>query len=202
MEAPALLYGPIEEMFRAINETRDSDFLDVVSEYVDLQRFVSYLAVETFLSDIDGFLGDWGPNNFYLYRFEKQTVSTLLPWDKDSAFQDHHSDITRGIDRTVLSKRVLARREYYQLYLRTLLACAQAAETRETPESATGWLEAELAREVSQIRASAYADGNKWYTNERFEDEVAKMFVFVRERSPFVASEAQRALDRLQFGAR
>ena len=39
---------------------------------IDLGGFMRYIAVENFLAEQDGLLGNWGVNNFYLYRFQKQ----------------------------------------------------------------------------------------------------------------------------------
>ena len=64
-----------------------ADYLQVLSPYLDLEAFVRHVAVEAFLAEIDGVLGDWGMNNFYLYRFERTTRSTLVPWDKSEAFK-------------------------------------------------------------------------------------------------------------------
>ena len=82
---PRSLYGPIEDMIRTINEVSDADFETEVGKYLHIQLFIRHLAVERFISDIDGFLGDWGPNNFYLYRFE------------DGTLVGHHS-VGQGLD--------------------------------------------------------------------------------------------------------
>ncbi len=44
-------------------------------------------------------------------------------------------------------------------------------------------MEGEIAREIASIRASAYEDERKAYTNERFEQEAAWMIEFARHRS-------------------
>ena len=63
---------PLEWMIRTINETADPWFETDVSRYIDLGGFMRYIAVENFLAEQDGLLGNWGVNNFYLYRFQKQ----------------------------------------------------------------------------------------------------------------------------------
>ena len=64
---------PLANLARAIAETPDADFVRVLSGYLDLERFAAHVAVEAFLTDTDGVLGDWGMNNFYLYRFAGTT---------------------------------------------------------------------------------------------------------------------------------
>ncbi len=130
-DAPSLLYGPIEDMFQAINEARDSDFESAAGEYLDLRQFVQFLAVERFTADIDGFLGKWGPNNFYLYRFEGGTESVIIPWDRDLAFYELNDDILEGLERTVLGRRVMAVPALRRLYLDTPAGlCGQRRPTR------------------------------------------------------------------------
>ena len=39
-----------------------------VGEYLDFAKFLQHVAVETFVAETDGFVGDYGMNNFYMYR--------------------------------------------------------------------------------------------------------------------------------------
>ena len=197
MDAPSLVYGPIEDMIRTINEVGDADFQTEVGKYLHLQLFIRHLAVERFISDIDGFLGDWGPNNFYLYRFENWTLSAIIPWDKDSTFYDLLDDIYKGFDRSVLGQRILSLPALRRYYLESLLGCAASVAEPDVPGATVSWFEAELLRQRAQILESARADGNKPYTNERVDEAHQEMLEFVRNRSAVVADMAQRELDRL-----
>ena len=120
-------------MIRTINEVSDGDFETEVGQYLHLQFFIRHLAVERFISDIDGFLGDWGPNNFYLYRFEGGTLSAIIPWDKDSTFYDLLDDIYKGFDRSVLGQRILALPALRRYYLESLLGCAASVAEPDAP---------------------------------------------------------------------
>ena len=55
---------------------------------VDLNQVVTHVAIETFLAELDGFLGGSGMANFYLYRPVATNVHRLLAWDRDTTFQD------------------------------------------------------------------------------------------------------------------
>ena len=193
-DAPSLLYAPLDDLFRTLNEAKDSDFEAAVGEFLDLRTFVRYLAVENFIAERDGFLGYWGPNNFYAYRFQGRKLMQLLPWDKDLAFWATDYDIFQGVEENVLARRVLAIPALRRTYLETLLACAGVAMAPVSPDSPAGWLEAEVQKEVAQIHSSALEDTEKPYTSERFDDELEKLLVFTRTRGPFVVREAQKAL--------
>ena len=201
-DAPSLIYGPIQDMFRVINESRDRDFEAAVNEYIDLRQFVQYLAVERFTADIDGFLGTWGPNNFYTYRFEGGTQSVFIPWDRDLAFYELYDDIFTELERTVLGRRVMAVPALRRLYLETLLACAASVAQPDQPvqpdqvEPPISWFEAELLRERAQILEAARADGAKPYSNERVDEAHEELLHFARHRSSYVADQVQRALER------
>jgi CotH protein len=197
-DAPSVLYGPLEELFRTFNEVPDNLFDREVGSRLDLRQFTQHLAVENFIAEFDGFLGHWSANNFYLYRFQGKTISQLLPWDKDLAFWDAKYDLFQNVGDNVLASRVLNIPTYRRLYLETLMACAAAAsELTDSEQPQKGWLELEAEREMAQILTAGRADENKRFTSERFEDELAKVMRFARERAPFVASEASKELARM-----
>jgi hypothetical protein len=207
-EAPSILYGPIADMFRAINESRDADFEAAVGGYIDLQQFVRFLAVERFTADIDGFLGNWGPNNFYIYRFEGGTQSVFIPWDKDLSFYELYDDIFTELERTVLGRRVMAVPALRRLYLDTLLACAASVAEPDQPaqpdqkEPPVSWFEAELLRERAQILTAARADRMKPHSNERIDEAHEELLYFARHRSAYVTAQVKRALERGVLAAR
>ena len=198
-DAPSVLYGPFEELFRLFNNVPDSVFEREVGQLLDLRQFTRHLAVENFIAEFDGFLGHWTANNFYLYRFQGRTLSQLLPWDKDLAFWDSRYDLFQNVSDNVLASRVLSMPAYRRLYLETLVACAAAASEVTDPEHSTkGWLEAEAEREAAQILAAGRDDENKRFSTERFEDELGKVLKFTRQRAPFVMHEANTELAKLQ----
>jgi hypothetical protein len=200
---------PLVDMIRAIHETSNADFTGVMERYLDLKELVVHTAVESFLSEIDGVLGDWGMNNYYLYRFEGTTASTLIPWDKSEAFK---GGITRSIWRNVddvpswlqniLMTRAMRDLNLRALYLDVLIRCAEIAGAREplTEDSAgeadgdrPGWLEREIRRGYEQIRDAALEDTAKPFSNEEFEEDVQRLIEFARERGAFVEEEVRRS---------
>ena len=94
-------------MVRAIAQTPDGRLSAACCRgFLDLEAFVRHVAVEAFLAEIDGVLGDWGMNNFYLYRFERTTRSTLVPWDKSEAFKGGvGASIWRNVDDVPAASR-------------------------------------------------------------------------------------------------
>ncbi len=153
----------IEELVRTVNEAPEAEFIARVSPLIDLRQLITYLATENYLAEWDGFLGTEGMNNFYLYRPSQSKQFRVIPWDKDVTFGilDHPVDF--NLTTNVLARRLLSRREYFDLYLREL---ERAAEIAGGPD---GWLAAEAERAYSQIRSAALEDVVKPWPNEDFE---------------------------------
>ena len=180
--APSLL----EVMVRAINLTADPFFQSEVSQYVDLKKFMAYVAIENFLAEEDGVLGDYGLNNFYLYRFQNSISSQLIPWDKSNTFAYLGWPVFWHIDGSVLSRRAFDIPELRQVYIDTLRRCAELAG------GPGGWLEQETTKEYYQIRDAAIQDPFKQCpdagvigscSNEKFEEGVASVIFFARYRA-------------------
>ena len=203
------LYHPIREMVRSFNESPDSRFVAASNEYLDVRDFLTYAAIEKFVADYDGVLGEWGMNNFYMYRFEGRNLSRILPWDKDSAFRGTDYDVWSHTDRNVLMRRALDESDLRRHYIDTLRRCAELAmrppdppPSEDQPEgeeprdpqtpAGPGWLEREIRLVYDQIKDAALADEAKPFSNERFEDQMAKLLQFARERSAFVLKETER----------
>lgn len=200
----------IEQLIWTINWTGDAVFRTAIGEFLDLAKFIRHVAVEVFLADNDGFLGDLGMNNFYFYRFENQTLFTFIAWDKSEAF---NGGFEYGVFRNItdvpasrqnrLMARVLSYGDLYDLYLDTLLECARSASQPEDGSTdGTGWLEREIQRESDQIGDAASTDPVKPFTNDEFARAVNDLATFARRRGEFVVREVEQArLRRLPAAA-
>ena len=190
----------IVQLVQAINQTSDANFRSAIGEFLDLSKFIKHVAVENYVADNDGFNGNWGMNNFYFYRFDNRKLFTFIPWDKSEAFKGGYTySIWQSIttvssaQRNRLMGRVLNYQDLYNLYLDTLIACADSAD--DTSGSANGkiWLENEIQREYDQVRDAAMADPDKPFTNAQFEQAINDLFVFSHMRSDMVRREVADA---------
>jgi spore coat protein CotH len=192
----------IAELIRVINQDGDTIFRTTIAPLLDLEKFVKHIAVENFLADQDGVNGNYGTNNFYLYRYADSHVFTFIPWDKSETFKDGAElsiwhNIQEGApaeQRNRLTLRAMRFQDLRNLYLDTLGECARAALERDdtTPDDERGWLEREVEHEASQIRDAMYADPQKTFSNDDFESEVEKLRDFARRRSDFVKAAIAR----------
>jgi spore coat protein CotH len=193
-DSKTALYGPIEAMIRAINQSGQENLESSMGGYLDLRMFVTLVAVESFLAEADGILGYAGMNNFYLYRFEGKDLFQFIPWDKDTSMSSITSSIWERVNENELMRQALQIPELRGLFLEVLLTCADVAGGPE------GWLEGEIEREYQQIRDAALADPHKPYSNDDFENAVNFLRQFARERSANVWSEVVANLPSSQGG--
>ena len=188
-----ILYLPIHDLFREVNEAPDSVWRESVDRYLDLEQLVTYVAIETFLSERDGFAGYAGMANFFLYRSANSTRHRLLTWDRDNAFERIEFPIFERTEQSVILRRAFERRDLRARYLDVLERCARLAAEE-------GWLESAVVRAATLIAEVAREDERKQFSNEEFTAATAHLREFARRRSAFVLREVERA--RREFDRR
>ena len=184
LESDAILYAPIRDLFREVNQPDDPVWRDRVEQYLDLRQFVTHVAIENFLAEDDGILGSFSMNNFYLYRYADTSRHRLFVWDKDSTFAFPDFPIFRHAEENVLFSRAMGYRDLVELYLDVLERCARAAAEDD-------WLEREIMRAAALVAPHVRADVRKPFSSEEFEQAVVLLQEFARARSSFVLKEVQ-----------
>jgi hypothetical protein len=185
----------IVNMVQTINTSSSAVFRTAVTEFVDLTQFIRHVATEVFLSEQDGVIGDWGMNNFFIYRPAGSNQFRWIVWDKSQAFVQgpafsiwHNLTDVPAANRNRLMSRSLEYPDLRNLYLDTLLeAGLSASET--VPGDPRSWLEREIDRGYALISPSVLADPLKPYTNDQFVAEVEYLRLFARQRTPIVNAE-------------
>jgi len=150
---------------QAINETPDASFVSAMGERIDVDRFLTYVAVENALAEADGIVGDFGINNFYLYEYGAKNRFVFVPWDKDNTFRAGAWPLYRNLDTNVLTRKLVADPAKRQLYAD---AVSRTVDSFLNPR----WLTPQLEIAYQQIRSAALADVYKPWTNDQFEASV------------------------------
>jgi spore coat protein CotH len=191
LDADSTLYLPIRNLFREANGPDDAVWRERVEQYIRLPQLIRYVAIETFLTEDDGFAGAYGMNNFYLYRPAASSVHRLIPWDKDNTFADVNRGIFARTDENVLVRRALGYQDLHALYLDTLEECARAA-------AEDGWLAGEIDRLAALAAAPVAEDRLKQFSTEAFDEAVDRLRSYAAVRPGFVVQEvaAARAAER------
>jgi spore coat protein CotH len=184
-DAETLVYTPIREMLRQLNGPNDSVFRQMVERYFDLSQFVTHVAIETFLSQEDGFLGIHGMNNFFLYRQGSSNQHRIGPWDQDKVFASIESGIFERADENIWFRRAMAIPDLRRQYLSVLEQCARSALEED-------WLKQQIENSAALVDAAVRSDKNKPSSNDEFDEAVEFFKEFAKRRSPFVLREVAR----------
>ena len=197
---------PIVDMVRAINQSSDAEFVDVVSRYIDLKQFLKHVAVEAYLAEFDGMVGEpSGMNNFHVYRFAGSSKFTFIPWDKDLTFIGLERSVFTGLSENVLTRRLMAIPEYRSFYLH---AVTEAADMMGGPD---GLLEQTVNGLYAHIVDAAKRDPYKQCAIDghqvscgpgEFEATVEQLRQFARTQQTWVLSEVDAAVHPTNAAAR
>jgi spore coat protein CotH len=178
-ESVANLYLPIRDLVQRINDAPQSDLESRLAGYLDVNTFISELAVQNFVAQSDGLVGGGGANNFYLYRFAGKNLSVLIPWDQGNAFNAFDSGFDPppwwNMDTNVLASKIWSEPKYRARYLASLLQIVDLVST-------DGFLLTEAQRAYLQIRDAVYADAFAPYSLAQFERSHATVEQFIRTR--------------------
>ncbi len=186
LEGDYTLYAPIRELFREVNQPVDAVWRERVGWFIDFNQLVTYLAIETFLAEFDGFLGGSGMANFYLYRPLATNLHRLIAWDRDTTFQEIEAPIFARVDENALVRRALMFPDLRRLFLDVLDQCARAAAQDR-------WLEAEIWWTHQLIRDAVGQDTTRIFSNEEYEGAIGHLLAFAQQRPAFVAGEVAKA---------
>ncbi|HEX6176813.1 MAG TPA: CotH kinase family protein [Thermoanaerobaculia bacterium] len=181
--AESLIWGPIEELVRLVNDTPSTTFEQTINPRLDLAAFVRYIAAQNFISQDDGFNGYAGMNNFYFYRLEGSTSHVFIAWDEDVAFLSSEFGITTRLDDNVLTRKTLELPAYRSQYFSVLGEAATAA---------ADWMRAEMQRQFDLINQAMLEDPQKPYTNAEYQAERERVLAFPDARVSFVRCEVSK----------
>lgn len=196
----------IVSLVRTINLSSDQDFESKIAEFVDLKALAAELAAEAYIAELDGIIGDYGLNNFYLYRHSGSNRFFFIPWDKSQTFSEIDRPSLRNLDTNRLARRAFAIPAVVETFKSVLAAAASTAG------GTGGWLEQEILRAYNQVGNAARQDPYKQCTspgsgvfglcsNEDFETAVAELIFFVRGRYTRIQRElAQGSSSALPSG--
>lgn len=77
-------YEPLVDFLDVVNNTTDEEFVDQLSDVLDVESFARYLAVEDLIDNFDDI--DGPGNNSYLYYDPDSGLMSVLAWDHNLAF--------------------------------------------------------------------------------------------------------------------
>ena len=178
------------EFAKLIHKSDRKEFESQIEEYLDIDNFLSFLAVNAILSNLDSFLG--GSQNYYAYLSPETNKVILIPWDLDHSFGSleiigtpesrlHHSinQPQIGYGKNRLIERMLKMPEMRKAYL------ARVEQLLDSVFAEKKWLD--QLDEMAAVAQPALDEGAKLRMNVAItvEDSDRKGYSlkhFVRER--------------------
>jgi len=163
--------------FMALLKALDSQDAAMIEASLDVDRAISYLAMNAVLTNLDSYNGPG--HNYYLY--EEGGRFTVIPWDMNEAFGAFNC----GCDRTGLVEYPIDEPSCGRLSERPLLgAILDNAEWRaayhermravlDGPLAEPGW-SARIAELADRIRPTVQADPTKFYSETLFEQALTQ----------------------------
>ena len=173
----------LAEFIHAANTAPEAGFAAAMAPYIDVDKFLTYIAVENAIAGQDGFLGLQGINNLYIYQFTGQKKFTLIPWDQDTTFVSASWPVDQRIDSNVLARKLLADPAKKQFYLAQVKAAAALAVN-------SAFLMPKLEAYYGLIRNAVLADTKKPWTNEQFEQSVGGVRGVIAARAGDIQAQA------------
>ena len=163
-EPAAILFEPIRRLLEAMTDEAAAS-REVLDSVLNMEQFVTLLAIETLQGEGDGFTGVNGMNNFYLYREAGSLRHSMLVWDRDRAFTFIYSSIFERVYEVSLARRALAHDDLLNRFLQVLEDGARSV-------SDSGWLAAEIERLAALIGPSVYQDVRKRFSSADFDEAI------------------------------
>ncbi len=204
----------IENWVRTINNSTPSNFQSEAARVMDVRQALTFVAIEAAVAEVDGFIGDYGVNNFYPYRGASSRVFIFLPWDHDNSFWTIDRSIFSHASENVLTRKALEIPELKTFFLQQVVRAAMIQDS---------FMAAEIEREYALIQQAAYEDSHKFRlgpdnnqtpsSNADFDADVNYLRSFARQRLAVVLREAAQngyslptlsasfPASRLRFGA-
>ncbi len=176
-------YSRMVGIVRAVNQTPDASFAGEMEKLLDVDRFISYLAANTLLSNLDSPTGSG--HNYYLYHSPDSGRFTVIPWDLNEAFgnfkmQEGSEMLDLSLDEPyagdkILIRKILSVQKFKEKYRQ------KAKELCDGPFSPAS-MSREIDRVVKLISNAVEEDSRKQYSTEDFRRGVE---ADIHPRGPF-----------------
>ncbi len=162
------------ELIDVINNTGASTYYTTLETKLFGQDVVNNMVINNIFVNLDSYCGSG--HNYYIYHDSTQGVFRWIPWDENETFgnfnlgmtpqqlKDLPYDYVNQINNRPLAAKMLADPTYHQMYIYTYCYLMD--------NFTNAYLDPYIDSLANLIRTDVYADPNKFYTNQNFEDNM------------------------------
>lgn len=169
-------FDALLRLIQTLDTTTPEQFIEEMAPLIDIENLIRHLALEVYLADMDGFVGDFGTNNFFIYEGAADARFRLIPWDKSATLFYYNYPIFRNVETNVLTRKLLEVPMLRIIFLQQLYVIA------DTLGGQGSWLDHTADYAIAQIQEPALADDKKPYSNAEFEQSIVDIKYFINER--------------------
>lgn len=168
----------LKEFINKINNTPDNEFEMEISKYLNVDKYLRWLAVAVCTQNLDGFY-----HNYALYRNSETGMFEIMPWDYDATFgRDWDGDIVEHDALPIEGKNTLTKKllEVPEFRIRYLDLLKELLDTLFTP----AYLEPIITSLTNSIRP--YLEYREPKQLEQFDGEKDLMITFIKKRGLYL----------------
>ena len=181
-------FEAVADMLKKLQATSPETFIADMAPLVNIDNLLLHVAIEVYIAEMDGFVGDVGTNNFYMYQGSQDPRFLFIAWDKSATFSWTGYPIWRHMDENLLIGKALQVPELRLAFLQYLLII------RDTVGGEGGWLDQTADFAINLIRQTGLEDPNKPYSNGEFEYSLDVVKFFVKARHEDVLRQIDEAV--------
>ncbi|MCX7703145.1 MAG: CotH kinase family protein [Planctomycetota bacterium] len=187
-------YDSLIQFTRLIDSSSREEFVKRVGEYLDVESFLKFIAINGLLANYDSYIGTG--HNFFLYYDAPQGKFIFIPWDMNEAFgrftpQGYDFDtcayvpvlkpvVSMDRSRRVLVERIMKEERWARMY-REILARLHFSVVAEKPL-------VERIEQIARFIEPAIKEEGERRLAE-FREGVRQLRRFIEQRSAFVFFE-------------
>lgn len=162
------------DLIDVINNTAAGNYYDTLETKLFGQDVISNMVMNNMFVNLDSYCGSG--HNYYIYHDSISGTFRWIPWDVNETFGNFNMGMTPQQLKDLpydyinqpanrpLAAKMLADPTYHQMYIYTYCYFMQ--------DFTNAFLDPYIDSLANLIRADVYADSNKFYSNQNFEDNL------------------------------
>ncbi len=162
------------DLISVINTTPATTFYSTLETKLFGQDAINNMVINNIFVNLDSYCGSG--HNYYIYQDSTAGVFRWIPWDENETFGNFNMGMTPTQLKNLaydfvdqpnnrpLATKMLADATYHQMYINAFCYLMQDFSNTN--------LDPYIDSLANQIRTDVYADPNKFYTNQNFEDNM------------------------------